>query len=96
MSELEDDYYEFDEENYCITGRHRRKTYQLGDPIVIRVARANLVARQLDFALPGNTREERPPAREPARQRPARESRRGRRGNESNPRGTARSRRRGR
>lgn len=51
IRELEDDFYEFDEENYCIVGRHHRKIYQLGDKINIRVAKANLVAKQLDFVL---------------------------------------------
>ena len=52
IRELEDDYYEFDEDNYCIVGRHHRKIYQLGDKISIKVAKANLVAKQLDFVLP--------------------------------------------
>ena len=51
INELEGDYYEFDEENYCIVGRHHRKVYQLGDQVLVKVAKANLVARQLDFAL---------------------------------------------
>lgn len=51
MTELEDDYYEFDEKNYCIVGRHHRKTYQLGNKVEVKVAKANLVARQLDFIL---------------------------------------------
>ena len=44
MTELEDDYYEFDEENYCIVGRRHRKVYQLGDQVMVKVAKANLVA----------------------------------------------------
>ena len=51
MTELDDDFYEFDEKNYCITGRYHHKTYQLGDRVTVRVAKANLVARQLDFEL---------------------------------------------
>lgn len=51
MAELDDDYYEFDEKNYCIAGRHHHKIYQLGGKVNIKVAKANLVARQLDFAL---------------------------------------------
>lgn len=51
MTELEDDYYEFDEQNYCIVGRHHHKIYQLGDKVSVKVAKANLVARQLDFVL---------------------------------------------
>lgn len=51
MTELDDDFYEFDEKNYCIAGRHHHKIYQLGDQVTIQVAKANLVSRQLDFAL---------------------------------------------
>ena len=51
MTELDDDYYEFDEKNYCIVGRHHRKIFQLGDKVNVKVAKANLVARQLDYTL---------------------------------------------
>ena len=57
---LDDDFYEFDEKNYCIRGRRRGKVYRLGDPITIQVARADLIKKQLDFVLvdkenPANT-----------------------------------------
>ena len=51
MHDLDDDYYEFDEKNYCLVGRRRHHKYQLGDPIRIQVARANIEKRQLDFTL---------------------------------------------
>ena len=51
MRDLDDDYYEFDERNYCLVGRRHHNKYQLGDAIRIKVARANLEKRQLDFAL---------------------------------------------
>lgn len=51
MTELDDDYYEFDEKNYCIAGRHHHKIFQLGDKVEVKVAKANLVARQLDYTL---------------------------------------------
>ena len=51
MRDLGDDYYDFDERNYCLIGRRSHHKYQLGDPIRIRVARANLEKRQLDFAI---------------------------------------------
>ena len=51
MRDLGDDYYDFDERNYCLVGRRSHHKYQLGDPIRIRVARANLEKRQLDFAI---------------------------------------------
>ena len=51
MRELDDDYYDFDEKSYCLTGRRYHKKYSLGDPIRIKVVRANLERKQLDFAL---------------------------------------------
>ena len=51
MHDLDDDYYEFDEKNYCLVGRRRHHKYQLGDPIRIKVARANVEKRQLDFTI---------------------------------------------
>lgn len=51
MRDLDDDYYEFDEKNFCLRGRRRHHKYQLGDPVRIRVAKANLEKRQLDFTL---------------------------------------------
>ncbi len=51
IATLEDDFYEFDEDNYCIVGRYHRKVYQLGDQVSVKVVNANLVAKQLDFEL---------------------------------------------
>ena len=51
IRDLDDDYYEFDEKNYCLRGRRTNRTYSLGDAITVRVARANLERKQLDFAL---------------------------------------------
>ena len=51
MRDLDGDYYDFDEKNYCLVGRRHHHKYQLGDPIRIKVARANVEKRQLDFVL---------------------------------------------
>lgn len=51
MHDLDDDYYDFDERNYCLIGRRHRHKYQLGDPVRIVVAKANVEKRQLDFSL---------------------------------------------
>jgi ribonuclease R len=51
MRDLDDDYYDFDERNYCLVGRRHHHKYQLGDAVRIKVARANLEKRQLDFTL---------------------------------------------
>ena len=51
MHDLSGDYYEFDEAHYQLIGRRHHNKYQLGDPIRIKVARANIEKRQLDFTL---------------------------------------------
>lgn len=51
MRDLDDDYYDFDERNYCLVGRRRHRKYQLGDPIRIQVARVDQEKRQLDFTV---------------------------------------------
>ena len=54
MRDLKGDYYEFDEAHYQLIGRRHHTKYQLGDPIRIKVARANIEKRQLDFTLADN------------------------------------------
>ena len=54
MRDLDDDYYDFDERNFCLVGRRRHHRYQLGDPIRIRVAAANVEKKQLDFVIVPN------------------------------------------
>ncbi len=51
LRDLDDDYYEFDEKNYCLWGRRHHHRYNLGDQVRIKVARANLDRKQLDFVL---------------------------------------------
>ncbi len=51
MRDLDDDYYEFDEKNYCLKGRRNHHVYQLGDEMKVKVARADLEKKQLDFEL---------------------------------------------
>ena len=51
MHDLKGDYYDFDEAHYQLIGRRHHTKYQLGDPIRIQVARANIEKRQLDFIL---------------------------------------------
>lgn len=50
IGDLEGDYYDFDERNYCLRGRKFHHCFSLGDPIRVRIARANLEKKQLDFA----------------------------------------------
>jgi ribonuclease R len=51
IRDLDDDFYTFDEDNYCLVGRKFNRTYQLGDQLKISIASANLEKKQLDFAL---------------------------------------------
>ena len=51
IRELDDDYYFFDEDNYAIIGKRNKKTYQLGDPVKIKIVRADLEKKQLDYTL---------------------------------------------
>lgn len=51
MRDLTDDYYDFDEKCYCLTGRKKHKKYSLGDHVRIKVAKANLEKKQLDYTL---------------------------------------------
>ncbi len=49
MRALEDDFFEYDEHNHCLIGRRSKQKYSLGDGITIRVVRADLNQKQLDF-----------------------------------------------
>ena len=51
VRDLADDYYDFDEKNFCLTGRKYHNKYTLGDIVRVQVARADLDKKQLDFAL---------------------------------------------
>lgn len=51
IRDLDDDYYELDEKNYCLVGRRTRRIYRLGDAVRVCIANANLEKKQLDFAL---------------------------------------------
>ena len=48
---LDDDFYEFDEKNYCIIGRHNHKRYQLGDELTVKIIRTDLVKKQIDLEI---------------------------------------------
>ena len=50
---LEDDYYEFDEEHYCLVGERTGNTFTLGEPIRIIVKKADFETRTIDFELAG-------------------------------------------
>ena len=51
MRDLADDYYDFDERNYCLVGRRHNNRYRLGDTVKVQIARADLAKRQLDMVI---------------------------------------------
>lgn len=51
IRELDDDFYELDEKNYRLIGRRTKHEYRLGQTVSIKVAKANMERRQLDFVL---------------------------------------------
>ncbi|MDE5887875.1 MAG: ribonuclease R [Muribaculaceae bacterium] len=51
VRDLADDYYDYDEKNFCLIGRKHHNKYTLGDEVKVQVARADLDRKQLDFAL---------------------------------------------
>ncbi|MCZ4222360.1 ribonuclease R [Pedobacter rhodius] len=51
LREISDDFYVLDEKNYCIVGQRKKKKYQLGDEVTIKVKKVDLAKRQIDFSL---------------------------------------------
>ncbi|MFV0554662.1 MAG: ribonuclease R [Mangrovibacterium sp.] len=51
MRELDDDFYSFDEKDYCLYGQHSGKAFHLGEKLTVEITRANLERKQLDFKL---------------------------------------------
>jgi ribonuclease R len=46
-----DDYYDFDSSAKQLVGRRKRRRYRLGDMVRVRLIRADVAERQLDFIL---------------------------------------------
>ncbi|MDE7304603.1 MAG: ribonuclease R, partial [Alistipes sp.] len=51
LRDVEGDYFDFDEQRYEVVGRMTGRRMTLGDPVRIRIKRADLQKRQLDFEL---------------------------------------------
>jgi ribonuclease R len=54
VSSLDDDYYQYAEEQYALIGERTGNTYRLGDPVKIRVAKVNPAERTIDFVRAGD------------------------------------------
>ncbi len=53
ISELDDDYYVFDEDRLMLIGRHKRKIYRIGDDVAVQVNSVNVFDGEVDFTLAG-------------------------------------------
>ena len=51
LRDISDDFYVLDEKNYCIIGQRKKRKYQLGDEVKIKVKKVDLSKRQIDFSL---------------------------------------------
>lgn len=51
MSNMEDDYYNFNDKQYCLIGERTRKIYRIGDTVRVQLVRADIAAHQIDFIL---------------------------------------------
>ena len=57
LRDMADDYYHFDEKNYCIRGTRTGNVYRLGDKVTINVKKTDLEKRTIDFEMVGLTEE---------------------------------------
>ena len=71
MSDLKDDFYELDKQNYRIVGKRSGRVFTFGDPVRVRVKETNLARRSMDLELVGADRRAfRPEYRADRRSRP--------------------------
>jgi ribonuclease R len=51
ISNMHDDYYQYNEKMYCLVGERTRKIFRLADPVTVKLIKVNKDARTLDFLL---------------------------------------------
>lgn len=51
LMDLKDDFYEFDERNFRVIGRRRKKIYRLGDQIRVRIKKTDIDRRLIDLTI---------------------------------------------
>ena len=54
LQDIKGDHYVFNKEDYAAIGERTKTCYQLGDEVLVRVKKADLVRKQLDFDLVGH------------------------------------------
>ena len=58
VTSLHDDYYHYQEKQYCLFGERTHKTFRIGDEVKVRVDRVDVERRQIDFGLIGAEKRE--------------------------------------
>lgn len=51
LRDLADDFYEFDDSNYCVIGSRTKRKYTLGDSVKVEVMRCDLLRKQIDLRM---------------------------------------------
>ncbi len=51
MADMHDDYFIYDEEHYQLIGEHTRKTYKLGQTVIVRVENTDRLMKSIDFSI---------------------------------------------
>lgn len=51
MNMMQDDYYLFDEEHYCLVGEKTKRVFELGQRVRVRVYHADIITKTVDFVL---------------------------------------------
>ncbi|HRH65739.1 MAG TPA: ribonuclease R [Bacteroidia bacterium] len=51
LRDLDDDFYEFDDTNYCVIGARTKRRYTMGDNVKVQVMRCDLIRKQIDFKM---------------------------------------------
>jgi ribonuclease R len=62
VSNMEDDYYVFDDKHYCLLGERTKKRFSIGEELRVRLVRADIASRQLDFIIEDSRRKSEKPA----------------------------------
>jgi len=62
VSSLDDDYYQYMEDQHCLIGERLKKRYRLGDAVTVRLIRSNPADRSIDFTLASSPVTRRPSA----------------------------------
>ena len=55
LREIKEDFFIYDEKNYCLIGKSTRKRFTLGDKVRIKVSKTNLEQKLIDYTLVWDT-----------------------------------------